>query len=103
VVSPQACFIQTCDPFNYRDMLGATSRNVTEYCRRHGHEYQAFIGIRRGVHAWHATFNRIPMLEDMVARGDCGWIVYLDADAYIEDLDFDLATYLSGLGDRAAV
>ncbi|WP_019831766.1 hypothetical protein [Sphingomonas sp. PR090111-T3T-6A] len=96
-------FIQTADPFNYRKMLDATSRTVVEFCRRHDHGYESFIGIKRGSHPWQATFNRIPMLTDLVKRGQKGWVVYLDADAYIFDLDFDLRSYLADKADRAAV
>lgn len=96
-------FLQTADADRYAPMLAITATNVREYCRRHGHGYESFLGVKRGFHPWQATFNRIPMLADLVARGFTGWAVYLDADAYIQDLDFDLTAYLADKQDRAAI
>ena len=95
--------LQTADADRYAPMLAATAPNVREYCRRHGLAYESFVGIRRGFHPWQATFNRIPMLVDLVERGFPGWALYLDADAWIQDLDFDLAAYLADKDDRAAI
>lgn len=96
-------FLQTADADRYAPMLAITATNVREYCRRHGHGYESFLGVKRGFHPWQATFNRIPMLAELVARGFTGWAVYLDADAYIQDLDFDLTAYLAGKQDKAAI
>jgi SAM-dependent methyltransferase len=96
-------FLQTADAGRYAPMLAITATSVREYCRRHGCGYESFLGVKRGFHPWQATFNRIPMLEELVARGFSGWAVYLDADAYIQDLDFDLSAYLADKGDRAAI
>ena len=95
--------LQTSDADRYAPMLAATAPNVREYCRRHGLGYESFVGVKRGFHAWQATFNRIPMLAELIERGFAGWALYLDADAYIQDLDFDLAAYLADKGDRAAI
>jgi len=95
--------LQTADADRYAPMLAITATNVREYCRRQGFDYESFLGIKRGFHPWQATFNRIPMLEELVARGFAGWAVYLDADAYIQDLDFDLTAYLAAKQDRAAI
>ncbi|KQX22742.1 MULTISPECIES: methyltransferase domain-containing protein [unclassified Sphingomonas] len=96
-------FLQTADADRYAPMLAITATGVREYCRRHGFGYESFLGIKRGFHPWQATFNRIPMLAELVARGFAGWAIYLDADAYIQDLDFDLAAYLADRQDRAAI
>jgi SAM-dependent methyltransferase len=85
---------QTADPFRYAPMLAVTAPNVIEYCRRHGLAYESFVGIKRGFWPWQASFNRVVMLKEMVERGFAGWAVYLDADAYVRDLDFDLPGYL---------
>ena len=85
---------QTADPFRYAPMLAATAPNLIEYCRRHGLAYESFVGIKRGFWNWQASFNRVVMLKEIVARGFTGWAVYLDADAYVRDLDFDLPAYL---------
>ncbi|KKC27028.1 hypothetical protein WP12_05670 [Sphingomonas sp. SRS2] len=84
-------------------MLATTAPNVREYCRRHCLGYESFVGIKRGFHPWQATFNRIPMLAELVERGFTGWALYLDADAWIQDLDFDLPAYLADKQDRAAI
>lgn len=103
IQSVQTTFIQTADAFGYRKMLSYSADTVTEYCRRHRFSYESFIGIKRGAFAWHATFNRIPMLSELVARGHDGWVIYLDADAYVFDLDFDLRSYLAEKQDAAAI
>jgi len=95
--------LQTADADRYAPMLAITAANVREYCRRHALGYESFVGIKRGFHPWQATFNRIPMLEELAARGFTGWALYLDADAYIQDLDFDIAAYLADKGDYAAI
>jgi len=96
-------FIQTADPFRYREMLSVTSKSVTHYCHKHDCKYESYVGIRRGVHSWHAIFNRIPILADLVAREYRGWVVYLDADAYIFDMNFDLKAYLAENAEAAGV
>jgi SAM-dependent methyltransferase len=95
--------LQTADADHYAPMLAITAANVREYCRRQGLGYESFVGIKRGFHPWQATFNRIPMLVELIERGFTGWALYLDADAWIQDLDFDLATYLADKGHRAAI
>ena len=85
---------QTADPFRYAPMLAATAPNVIEYCRRYGLAYESFVGIKRGFWDWQASFNRVVMLKEIVERGFTGWAVYLDADAYVRDLGFDLPSYL---------
>lgn len=96
-------FIQTAQGQAYKEMLDATSRTVIEFCNRHGHDYEIFVGLKRGVHSWQASFNRIPMLQELVDKGYRGWAIYLDADAYIHDLDFDLEAYLADKSERAGV
>lgn len=94
---------QSADPYRYARMLSETSRTVTEYCRRQGHSYESYIGIKRGPWPWEATYNRIIQLNELMNRGFNGWAVYMDADAYIVDLDFDLRAYLSDKQHYAAV
>jgi len=96
-------FIQTCDPFDYVDMLAASSQTVREYCRKHGHSYEVYIGIKQGSLPWHACFNRIFLLRELWQRGWRGWVVYLDADALVADQGFDLAGYLAAKRGFAAV
>jgi len=95
-------FLQTAEA-TYRPLLEATSRTVVEYCSRHQCSYESHFGIIRGYHPWHATYNRIALLKRLVDTGFSGWVCYLDADAYIADLDFDLKTYLRDQGDIALI
>ncbi len=95
--------LQTSDPHVYFDMLCLSARTNREYCRRHDIAYQAFIGLKRGFHPWQATFNRIPLLHELLQAGFAGWVLYLDADAYIADLRFDLRAYLADKGACAAI
>jgi hypothetical protein len=95
--------LQTSDPHVYFDMLCLSARTNREYCRRHALAYQAFIGVKRGFHAWQATYNRIPLLQELVTHGFAGWVLYLDADAYVADLGFDLRAYLADKAGHAAI
>lgn len=95
--------LQTSDADRYAPMLAVTATNVREYARRQNFGYESFVGIKRGFHPWQATFNRIPMLAELLDRGFAGWALYLDADAYVQDLDYDLAAYLADKQDRAAI
>jgi hypothetical protein len=95
--------LQTSDPYVYAPILHETARANRAYCARHGLEYQCFIGIKRGYHPWQATFNRIPLLMELMQAGDVGWVIYLDADAYVFDLDFDVTAYLAGHEDRPCI
>ena len=95
-------FMQTAD-VTYRPLLELTSQTVTEYCARHQYLYESHLGIVRGYYPWHATYNRIPLLKRLLNAGYSGWVCYLDADAYIADLDFDLTAYLRDKGDFALI
>lgn len=96
-------FLQTADPFRYKRMLDATARTVTEYCRRNGFLYESYVGIKRGHFPWHATFNRMFQFRELLDRKFSGWAIYLDADAYINDLEFDLESYLASHNKRAGI
>jgi hypothetical protein len=87
--------LQTADPFAYYEMLYESSKTVRLYCKHKGIIYHSYIGIKRGYFSWHASFNRIYMIKEMLDGGFRGWILYVDADAYIANLKFDLAGYLN--------
>ncbi len=95
-------FLQTSD-HTYRPLLETTSRTVREYCSRHDFGYESYLGIIRGCHPWHAVYNRIALLERLVQTGFLGWVCYLDADAFIADLDFDLRNYLADKNEFALI
>jgi hypothetical protein len=94
---------QTADPFRYAPMLSVTAPCAIEFCRRQGFRYESFVGIRRGRWPWQATYNRILLFKDLLDRGHAGWALYLDADAWIHDLDFDLPAYLADRKDCGAI
>lgn len=95
--------LQTSDPFKYLRMLQSTSRTAIEFCRRNNFKYESYVGVRRGFHNSQAAYNRIFMLQDLVDSGFRGWALYLDADAYVYDIDFDLKSYLACKSDRSAI
>jgi hypothetical protein len=95
--------IQTADPFVYAEMLEVTSPNVAAFCKRHDLEYRIFRGLKRGHWDWHCCFNRLYMFEELIAEGHDGWVIYLDADAFIMDLDFPIGKYLDSKGHHAGV
>lgn len=94
--------LQTAET-TYRPLLDLTSQTVKEFCGRHGYAYECFFGIVRGYHPWQATYNRILLLKRMVESGYSGWVFYLDADAYINQLDFDLNGYLEDKSGTALI
>lgn len=95
--------IQTSDTFKYPTMLAVTSATAIEFCRRKGYQYEMTIGLQRGYWGWQAIYNRILLLKQKVDQEYRGWIVYMDADAYVSDLDFDLDTFIRERADRAAI
>ncbi|UPY36954.1 hypothetical protein [Sediminicoccus sp. KRV36] len=99
--SPAALLLQTADPVVYRGFLEVTGLVNRAYCTRQGIRYAAHIGIARGCHPWHATFNRILLLKGLLDEGFTGWLLYLDADAYVADLDFDLHGFLASRAHRS--
>lgn len=96
-------FMQTADAFNYADMLAATSRTVRVYAADHGCAYEQYLGLKKGRHPWQSCFNRIFMLNEMLDRGVTGWVCHMDADAWIQDLSFDIHGYLADKSDKALI
>jgi hypothetical protein len=101
--STDIIFVQTADPVTYLPLLQITSRTLMRYCSRKNLSCQLYIGICRGSRPWHATFNRIVLLRRLLASGFSGWVCYLDADAFIADLDFDIRQYLAAKSDTALI
>jgi hypothetical protein len=87
-------FLQTADPVKYARLLDASAPSTRAFCAIHGFEYEAYIGVKRGRSPWHATFNRIDLLNEALDAGFDGWIVYLDADSFVVHLNFDFCAYL---------
>lgn len=94
---------QSADPVNYFAMLRSTAKLNRAFCMRHDIRYTCFHGIMRGFHAWHACYNRILLLNDMLDLGFAGWYLHLDSDAYVFDPRFDIRGYLDGVKDKSFV
>jgi hypothetical protein len=103
VFQSDCLFVQTADLEVYQNLLKTTSKTVIEYCKRHNFKYESFVGIMRGNCPWHATFNRILLLRRLLETEFQGWVCYLDADALIVDLDFDLRRFLTTKNDIALI
>ena len=95
--------LQTCDNSEHLSMLEATSRTAREFCNRQGLAYERFVGIKRGLWPWHAVYNRIYMIKELLDEGYKGWVLYMDADAYVCDLDFPVADYLASHSNSAGI
>jgi hypothetical protein len=95
--------IQTSDKSVYAEMLDVTSRNISTFCRRHDLCYRVFKGLKCGQWDWHSCFNRIYMFDELIAEGHDGWVIYIDADAFIVDLNFPIRQYLDSKSDRAGI
>jgi len=93
---PPILVLQTTDPFVYHPLYEIAARPTRRYCERHGLSYVGYIGIKSGRNAVDATFNRILLLHEMLTEGYRGWVLYLDADAYIYDLSFHIRDFLAG-------
>lgn len=87
--------LQSSDAEVYAPMLAQSARTTRAYAERHGYRYESFIGIKRGCLPWHAIYNRIDLLMDLIAADYQGWVLYMDADAWIVDQGFDLRGYLA--------
>lgn len=84
--SPRVLVLQTADPHKYVSLLRASSAVNHQYALKHGYSYQSFVGLYRGQYAWHAAFNRIYLLQDILKEGLYDYVLYLDADAIVVDL-----------------
>ena len=94
---------QTCDHVKNDTILNASRTSLLEYAKRHDVQYDSIVGIKKGCHPWHAIFNRIYLLSELVEQGYKGWVLYMDADAYIVDLNFSFKDYLSDKAEFAMI
>ncbi|MBO1074836.1 hypothetical protein [Roseomonas marmotae] len=94
---------QSADPKRYFPMLRSTSRINREFCRRQDILYLCHYGVVRGFHPWHASYNRVFTLNQLLDLGFTGWYLHLDADAWVHDTGFNLRDYLAGIADKSLV
>lgn len=86
--------IQTADCIRYKEVLNITSRVNMIFAKNHNIKYWRYDGIKRGVAPLHAMYNRIFMLTELLQQGFTGWVMYLDADAFISDMSFRVRSFL---------
>ena len=74
----------------YDKMLDETSKLNQYYADKHSHTYKTFKGLKKGVKASNALYNKVFLAKEEFDSGEFDWFVYLDADSYIirEDDDF---------------
>lgn len=99
----EVMFMQSSDATKYIRMLKITSPTVINYCENWNCQYNFFVGIKRGNKPWHAALNRIFMLHDLVKNEYQGWLIYIDADAFIVDKSFNVREYLAGYPDSVMI
>jgi hypothetical protein len=97
------CVIQSSDADVYARMLDVTAENIGAFCRHHNLVHRSFRGLKRGHWQWHSCFNRIYIFEELIAEGHDGWVLYLDADAFVVDIDFPIAEYLEARNEYAGI
>lgn len=95
--------LQSCDPYAYFDLWLESSATARALCRRSRAHYQALVGLKRGTRDWHASFNRIDMLAELLDQGFRGWALWIDADAWVQDVRFPLREYLQDKGEYAFI
>ncbi len=100
LVSVSFIFLQTAAGQLYCDMLKCTSIPNRIFCSLQGGEYRDYIGVKQGYYDWQATYNRIPMLMELINEGFTGWVIYADADAYVRDVNFDFGSYIRELPEK---
>ncbi|ONG52849.1 hypothetical protein BKE38_13845 [Pseudoroseomonas deserti] len=95
--------VQSADPVNYFTMLRSTSKLNRAFCIQHDVRYLCLHGVLRGYHPWHACYNRIITLKEMLDTGYKGWYLHLDSDAYVFDIHYDLRSYLAGAAEHSFI
>jgi len=95
--------LQTADADNYKAILDLTASVNREYADKYNVEYHSYVGIKRGYHPWHACFNRIVWINELIDSGYNGWIFYLDADAYIYGQDVDVRDVIASANGKPAI
>lgn len=78
--------LQTACGETYEQMLKVTEACHRKWCEMHNYTYRSFVGIKRGVHPWHASFNRFYMLNEVIQEGTYDWALYMDVDCVVVDL-----------------
>lgn len=86
--------MQSADAHIYKSLLDISASTIIPYCQRHGYTYESWVGIWKGLQPWHASYNRIYLINSLIDRGYRGWLVYMDADSIISNPAFPLHSNL---------
>ena len=76
-----------------------TDRYKMQYCEKWGIDYLRTSD--NPLPSLHAVWSKIPIVMDELKRYD--WVVWMDADATTVGMEFDIASYLSGLDDKVVM
>ena len=76
-----------------------TDRYKTQYCEKWGIDYLRTSD--NPLPSLHAVWSKIPIVMDELKIYD--WVVWMDADATTVGMEFDVASYLSGLDDKVVM
>lgn len=95
--------VQTSDGVRYKSLLDAAEPANAAYAARHGYDYVRHDGVIRGCLPWHATFNRIYLVEKFLKEGKHDWLLYMDADAVVIDHQKPLTDLIEGYENVAFI
>lgn len=87
-----ALIIQQVFPgFHYEQMIELTRERNKEYCNRHAFDYECLIGVSDPKYsdADQGAWPKVDMIRKALFKG-YRYVVWLDADALIADMDTDL-------------
>ena len=76
-----------------------TDRYKMQYCEKWGIDY--LHTSDNPLPSLHAVWSKIPIVMDELKGYD--WVVWMDADATTVGMEFDIASYLSGLDDKVVM
>jgi hypothetical protein len=96
-------FFQTSDYEHYLPLLRLTERTCMRFCQLNDIPYFQTIGLYKGSMPWHATFNRITYLQELLTADFEGWSIYCDADAYVNDITFPIREFLDANAEKALI
>jgi hypothetical protein len=88
--------LQTCDGVNYAPLLNYTQPKHEAYCRKQGYDYMRWDGIKKGQDGFpaFAAFNKIYLLQEILASEKYDWVVYLEAASIIIDTEHPIEDFL---------
>ena len=95
---------QTCDGISkYSILMKKTNQINSYYCNKLGYDVKTYEGVKRGVHSWYASFNRHYCIPEIIMTQQYDWIMYLDADAYINDFSQTLEDFIEPYKEKALI